>query len=567
MKVEMNASLNKFGLVLVGLLLFVVSQVQAQQQMQYTQFMFNPLYINPAYAGFSGDRLNATVMSKWQWAGFEGAPFTGTVALDSKLENKPVGLGLIVNSDQVTISRMSYLQAHYAYQINMRNSTLSMGVSGTLSNYGANFNDLYLNDADATLSGSMSDWAPNFGVGVYYSIANINVGFSVPFIVADQFKTNNIEFYQQSRHYYVTAGYVYELSPTVKLEPNVLMKMVNGSPMSMDVNVLARVYDRFAVGLGYRSSESVDLLLQYATQNGLKVGYSFDYMASKTVSAVSYDSHELLVSYTIPRKKDKQPKDSDEDGVADEIDHCPDTPGTDQFGCPVQDTDLDGIPDTEDGCPDLAGSAEMGGCPDSDGDGISDQEDQCPDIAGVESLHGCPVPDSDGDGIPDSEDECPNLAGSSATGGCPDTDGDGVKDSEDECPKTAGTNGSGCPEVSEATKAILDEALKGVQFEPSKDQLKSSSFAVLDNLVTELKDNPTFSLQISGYSDSSGDDQRNLDLSKRRANTVKKYLIQKGIDETRLTADGYGEADPVASNDTPEGRAKNRRVEFEIIYE
>ncbi len=249
--------------------------------------------------------------------------------------------------------------------------------------------------------------------------------------------------------------------------------------------------------------------------------------------------------------------DTDGDGVLDKDDECPTEAGT-LNGCP--DKDRDGIKDSEDTCPDVAGVAAHNGCPDTDGDGVKDSEDQCPNQAGT--LNGCP--DSDGDGIKDSEDQCPNQAGT--LNGCPDTDGDGVKDSDDQCPQTAGlTTNNGCPEVKEEVKKVLDLAVKSIQFNSGSDVLKQSSYASL-NQVADLMAENDFNLSLSGYTDNTGREDSNLELSKRRANAVKQYLIDKGIDASRLAAEGYGIANPIADNNTRAGRAQNRRVELEIVF-
>jgi len=153
----------------------------------------------------------------------------------------------------------------------------------------------------------------------------------------------------------------------------------------------------------------------------------------------------------------------------------------------------------------------------------------------------------------------------SGGGGCmeADTDGDGIADSKDPCPNEAGTNG-GCPELMDDEKEVLAAALQGVKFKTDSDELLPESFSKLDAVLTLMKKHPDFSLKISGYTDNSGDADYNLSLSDKRAHSAEQYLISKGISPSRIKAKGYGEANPAASNDTAEGRAKNRRVEFEL---
>jgi len=177
------------------------------------------------------------------------------------------------------------------------------------------------------------------------------------------------------------------------------------------------------------------------------------------------------------------------------------------------------------------------------------------------------VSDRDGDGIADAYDLCPDEAGLFSDNGCPDTDGDGVDDLQDKCPKIAGVRANGgCPEVDKEVKKVMAAALKGVQFQSGKAILLKRSNTVLDNVVKVMKENPSYYLNVWGYTDNQGDDAKNLVLSKDRANAVTAYLTQKGVESSRLHSNGFGEANPKASNETDAGRAVNRRVEFKVIF-
>lgn len=254
--------------------------------------------------------------------------------------------------------------------------------------------------------------------------------------------------------------------------------------------------------------------------------------------------------------------DKDGDGVLDKDDKCPDVPGSKTaFGCP--DADLDSVADAEDRCPSEAGPVSMQGCPDRDGDGVADIDDACPDVAGLAQYKGCP--DTDGDGIADNEDKCPTVAGPLANEGCPDTDNDGIPDHLDKCPTVAGTKTNfGCPEVSVEVKKRLAFAATAIQFDLGKATIKKTSNKLLDEIVKILNDYPDYAMTIDGHTDNTGDDARNLQLSKDRANAVMNYFIAKGINAGRLSANGYGETTPAASNKTAAGRAKNRRVVMDL---
>ena len=258
-------------------------------------------------------------------------------------------------------------------------------------------------------------------------------------------------------------------------------------------------------------------------------------------------------------------KDTDKDGIPDKDDACPDVAGPKEFnGCP--DTDGDGIPDKDDACPDVAGLKEFNGCPDTDGDGIADKDDACPEVAGLKEFNGCP--DTDGDGVPDKDDKCPDVAGPAENGGCPwpDTDGDGVLDKDDQCPNEAGpASNNGCPEPNDDDQKRLNQYAKTILFDTGKASIKFESAEILSQIINVLKKFPKSRFRIEGYTDSTGNKQRNITLSQNRADAVKIYLIQGGIDQSRLESKGYGPENPIASNKTRKGRELNRRVEINLI--
>ncbi len=257
--------------------------------------------------------------------------------------------------------------------------------------------------------------------------------------------------------------------------------------------------------------------------------------------------------------------DTDGDGIYDKDDACPEVAGLPEFnGCP--DTDGDGIEDSKDACPEEAGPAELNGCPDSDGDGIADKDDACPNTPGLAALQGCP--DADGDGIADKDDNCPQEAGPAANNGCPwpDKDGDTVLDKDDACPDTPGTvANNGCPEISDTVIEELKAIGQVINFDTGKSSIKEASQTELDKVVKIMNDFSTYNFTIEGHTDSVGSKSLNQRLSDSRAASVKDYLVSKGISASRLSAVGYGEDNPIASNKTRAGRAQNRRVEFKPV--
>ena len=286
--------------------------------------------------------------------------------------------------------------------------------------------------------------------------------------------------------------------------------------------------------------------------------------------------------------REKPPEDRDGDGIFDADDACPDTKGAEnadpkKHGCPP-DRDGDGILDNVDACPDTPGvnndDPSKHGCPppgDRDGDGIIDPVDACPDVPGVASddasKNGCPA-DRDGDGVIDANDACPDVPGVRSDdpkkNGCPgDRDGDGIVDADDACPDKPGSADPnpakhGCPKVVVTEKEIL--ILQKVAFDFDKATIKPVSSALLDEVAQTLNDNPDIQLiEVQGHTDNKGGMMYNIMLSDNRAKAVKDALIARKVDAKRLRAKGFGPKQPIASNDTDEGRSKNRRVQFKII--
>ena len=266
--------------------------------------------------------------------------------------------------------------------------------------------------------------------------------------------------------------------------------------------------------------------------------------------------------------------DQDSDGVADARDRCYGTPiGTvvDTHGC-ASDSDGDGVANGVDACPHTpAGTiTTASGCPlDGDGDQVYDGMDQCPATPAGASvdLHGCPA-DGDGDGVADGPDRCPQTPGGAVVDarGCPrDGDADRVFDGLDRCPDSApgaAVGADGCPTVALFTPARTSVELRGVSFETGKARLLPQSTQVLDEVVAALLANPQWRVEVAGYTDNTGSAATNRRLSLARAEAVRAYLVQHGVPASRLVARGYGPADPVASNATSAGRARNRRVEL-----
>jgi outer membrane protein OmpA-like peptidoglycan-associated protein/opacity protein-like surface antigen len=374
------------------------------------------------------------------------------------------------------------------------------------------------------------------------------------------------------------------------------------------------------LGLGFKMD--ISKFWTVGLEAGLRLTFS-DYIDGVSLSADpkkkdTYAMGGLVLSYRIPFVKDtdgdgigdevdacpeiagplksKGCPDKDGDGTGDQFDKCPDTPGLKSaLGCP--DADRDGVSDSEDICPDMIGLKDLKGCPDADEDGVADKDDECPSEKGSADYNGCPTRDSDNDGIEDKLDECPKQKGSKADNGCPakdsdgdgvadrddlcpdekglarfngcaDSDSDGISDKDDKCPDIPGTNlNQGCPEqeIKKEDKEILKTAIYGVEFETGSAKVKTQSFDILDNVFTVLQKYPEYTMNISGHTDKMGKELINVKLSQARAKACYDYFVSKGINADRMKYEGIGSALPVADNKTAVGRAKNRRVEFSLF--
>jgi len=296
---------------------------------------------------------------------------------------------------------------------------------------------------------------------------------------------------------------------------------------------------------------------------------------TETGERITHQANMLYNGWvSIGWQRPRGPKDSDKDGVVDTADQCPEVAGLpENNGCPDKDSDGDSLVDRLDKCPDAAedmdGFQDEDGCPDpdNDSDGVADVDDKCMNVAGLAENSGCPDVDTDKDGIVDRMDKCPDdfedKDNFQDDDGCPDydNDGDGIPDTLDNCPKNPGVaETQGCPKTKEITRGQL--ILKGVNFESGKAKLLAGSFKVLDEMVESLREWPEVTIEVQGHTDNTGNPSKNLELSQARAETVRLYMIDKGVDPKRITAVGYGQTRPIADNKSRDGRSRNRRVEI-----
>ncbi len=566
--------MKKIGLILVTIA--VNFSLSAQQLSMYSQYYWNDFVINPAFTGIK-NTPRVQLGYRNQWSGFKGAPKTYSIGGHTSLKNNNMGLGgMIFSDDQGGAIQQNGVMLNYSYNLKLdKLSGISFGIAGILNQYGYNGSDIQNINPDATLQTNVRQLVPDLNFGVVYHLKNkLYIGLASNQLIQSRLKKLNqfsTSENQLIRHYNLSASYISKINSTLTAEPYAMLRTTFIKAPQVELGAKMTYNDFVFGGLSYRNKESVIGLIGLNYMNFV-FAYSYDFTLS-AIRNYSGGSHEILLAYQFNKKskspevvieQPKQPKDSDGDGVADNEDLCPNVKGIKEYkGCP--DTDGDGIEDSKDECPNDKGLLALNGCPDSDGDGVADNEDLCPNVKGIKEYKGCP--DTDGDGIIDSEDSCPTVKGILEMKGCPDSDGDGVADKDDNCPNVAGPiENKGCPLKQ---KRNIDELMKKKKLvcETGKNDITAASKIVLQEIAQVLKEEPTWTIEFAGHTDNVGEAAMNLQLSKKRSETVRNLLISYGVEASRIKANYFGETKPIADNNTVVGRNKNRRIDFKIVMD
>lgn len=275
------ASLNAFG----------------QQQVMFSQYMNNTLAINPAYAG-AQESLSMTALMREQWTGIEGAPSTQTLSAHLPIEQKNIGVGMLVYHDEIGVTKQTGIFGSYAYKLKIDQGTLSLGLQGGFTHYTAKYS--LLSDADPTFqNGDVSEFHPNFGIGAFYQKEKLYVGVSVPQLIQSKIdKDFSGSKARLKQHFFMHAGYVIGLSHNVKLKPSLLLKFVKGAPLEVDLNANIYFYDVVGLGASWRSGDAIVLLMQLQLTRKLQFGYSYDYGLT-ALRQVNSGSHEIFINYRL----------------------------------------------------------------------------------------------------------------------------------------------------------------------------------------------------------------------------------------------------------------------------
>lgn len=287
--------------IIIAFLSVYAENALSQQNAMYSQYMFNTLAINPAYAG-SRNVISATGLLRKQWSGISGAPETATFTVDAPFNDKKVGLGLQVFNDKLGITRTTGAVASYAYRIRMDKASLSFGLQGSVSQYNANYSAVMLEPggggaADAAFMNDINATLFNAGAGIYYNSDRFYVGLSSPEFLGQQInKPVNGLSNKQYIHIFLATGYVFPLGENFSLKPSMLFKGVEGAPLQADLNATLWVKDRVAFGAQYRTSADISALVELQVSPQIRIGYQYD----KSVTSLrNYNagSHEFMLRY------------------------------------------------------------------------------------------------------------------------------------------------------------------------------------------------------------------------------------------------------------------------------
>ncbi len=295
-------SMKKITLIAIAFIA-MLGESKAQQDPVFSQYMFNMSAINPAYVG-SRDVFSLTATYRKQWVDLNGAPSTGLVSLDFPIARKNIGIGVSAYTDKVGIFNTTGGYAQFAYRLRLGKGVLAFGLQAGAYQYTADWTKVNGQDPnDPAFSSNFNKILPNFGFGVYYNTDRWYIGASAPRLLTNKINEQSDES-TLTRHFYLTAGTVIGISPSVKLKPSVLLRAVQGGPMSFDVNLNCWIIDRIGIGASYRYGDGVLGMLEIQASPRFRIGYAYD-MALTDIRGYSSGTHEAMLRYEFGFDKKK----------------------------------------------------------------------------------------------------------------------------------------------------------------------------------------------------------------------------------------------------------------------
>lgn len=298
----MRTRLLIFAMMLVGMVSY------SQQDAQYTQYMYNTINVNPAYAGSRGV-MSIFGLHRTQWVGLDGAPVTNAFSVNSPIENTNLGVGLSFVNDRIGPTVENTISADVSYTIPVSETyKLSFGIKGTANLF--NFDRDKLNipsqsQADPLLQSLSNNFSPNVGAGAYFHSDKSYLGLSVPnFFQTKRYNDNDYAVYKERMNAYLIGGYVFDLSPNLKFKPAFLGKMVQGAPLQLDVSGNFLINDKFVLGAAWRWSAAASLMAGFQVSDGLYIGYGYDLDTTK-LAHYNSGSHEIFLRYELFKRQDR----------------------------------------------------------------------------------------------------------------------------------------------------------------------------------------------------------------------------------------------------------------------
>ncbi|MFV5686680.1 type IX secretion system membrane protein PorP/SprF [Flavobacterium sp. GB2R13] len=286
-------------------LMFTAIVSFAQQDAQFTQYMYNTININPAYAGSRG-ALSIFALHRTQWVGLDGAPVTNAVSINTPLNGSNLGLGVSIINDKIGPTHENTISADLSYTIPTSETfKLSFGIKATANIFDLDVSRLNPVDDDPSLHDFSNKFTPNIGAGVYLHSNKAYVGFSVPnFIETNRYDDNEVAIFKEKINYYLIAGYVFDMNDYIKFKPAVLTKMVGGAPLQVDVSGNFMFNDKFVVGVAYRWSAALSAMVGFQVSEGLYVGYGYDHDTTN-LDHYNSGSHEIFLRYELFKNNNK----------------------------------------------------------------------------------------------------------------------------------------------------------------------------------------------------------------------------------------------------------------------